>query len=127
MWLGEALGELDRFDEAEEAFVRAEALTERSGECWAEAELFRIWAAERRRSGAAGAAALHERALSVAHHQGAAAFAVRVALDRATEDPAVAARLRDLLERHPAAEWSPEFIAAGRLVGLALPADPTLV
>jgi class 3 adenylate cyclase/tetratricopeptide (TPR) repeat protein len=123
MWLGEALGELDRFDEAEKAFVCANNVMDRSGESWAEAELFRLWALVRRRSGVAGADALYARAVSVADRQGAVAFAVRTAADRAADDPAVAARLRDLLERHPAEEWSPEFNAAARLIRATVPVE----
>ena len=124
MWLGEALGELDRFDEAEKAFVCADSVMDRSGECWAEAGLFRVWALVRQRSGAAGADELYARAVSVADQQGAVAFAVRAAVDRAADDPAVAARLRALLECHPAEEWSPEFIAAARLVRAGVRAEP---
>lgn len=127
MWLGEALGELDRFEEAEKAFACADNLMDRSGECWAEAELFRVWALVRRRSGVPGADALYARAVSVADQQGAIAFAVRAAVDRAADDPAAVARLRALLERHPAEEWSQEFIAAARFVRAGVTAEPASI
>jgi hypothetical protein len=74
-----------------------------------------------------GADALYARAVSVADQQGAIAFAVRAAVDRAADDPAAVARLRALLERHPAEEWSQEFIAAARFVRAGVTAEPASI
>jgi predicted ATPase len=116
MWLGEALGALDRFDEAEEAFGHSDDLMGRTGERWAESELFRLWASVRRRSGASGAAELHARAIATADQQGAIAWKLRAAAEVAADNPVAAAGLRAMLEDHPQEEWSPEFSAAFQLV-----------
>ena len=71
MWLGEALGRSARFTEAEAAFQQAAELIERSGECWAEPEIYRLWAAMRAESGTAGADLLAARSVAAATAQGA--------------------------------------------------------
>ena len=81
MWLGETLGALNRFDEAEQAFAQCRALISTSGECWAEAEMFRLWAWVRRRSGTPGADDLLAQAVTVARQQGAVAWSRRALAD----------------------------------------------
>ena len=115
MWLGEALSLLGRFDEAEAEFARSIELMESSGECWAEAELFRLWAVMRQRSGAAGMEALLARALATARQQGAASWVSRAASEIAQDDEAAAARLRALVRdsRRDSGEGSPAAALAG--------------
>ena len=91
MWMGETLGALRRHDEAEAMFVSAHGTMARTGERWAEAELFRLWACMRADAGRDGAAALFQSALGVAEEQGAAALALRTWLELARR-PALCTR-----------------------------------
>jgi tetratricopeptide (TPR) repeat protein len=117
MWLGDAVGLLGDLEGAEEAFSRSLEIMTRSGERWAEPELYRLWACGRRRAGAPGAEELFQRSLNVARGQRASAWLVRTYLDL-TYDPNTAeaekARngLHDILLQIPESERGDDFAAA---------------
>lgn len=86
MWLGEARGKNGDLLAADAAFERSKALMAATGECWAHAELYRVWANTRLLLNAAGAAELFGDLLRVAAEQGAMAWSRRTKLDLSMHD-----------------------------------------